>query len=185
MQTKISEVEVDRTIEEARIDEELQTIQEAIESARSSKLNRSNAPSPEPQSTESTVVQPSVPDYALCREQLSTIHAPLPQRHPCSTRFNLQVKAKTAITDSATTQISPQIPDRKIFWKVKPNLSLNINNHIPSAVSTSAPATKPIPRKRKVAMLSDKYEWEEYDHTEVFEEPDNEEDSDYVPREED
>lgn len=89
-------------------------------------------------------------------------------------------------TASAVTENAAHVSYQKIIWKIKTKINVNVNTHMPPATfSTPVPKLTPAKKKKMKTRLSDKYEWEEYDHSEVFEKPDNEEDLDYVPPMED
>ena len=88
--------------------------------------------------------------------------------------------------------VEPKPQYRKIIWKVTykadsllPALSTSpIQPPLPTPTDEKCKNNKEAKNTMKI-YSSEKYTWEEYDHSEIFEEPDNPDDQDYDPEIED
>ncbi|KAH9224882.1 hypothetical protein DL95DRAFT_400182 [Leptodontidium sp. 2 PMI_412] len=164
VQARIYKTETERVAEELHLNQKLEEIEREI---AVNNLNdgdraiRSRAPSPETHPADRAILNRTapIPEPAL-----------VGFRAPC----NAATRPETAQLASKTTGEScPKPPPRKIIWKIKFN---------PTSVSSSTiPPSDPTPTTKKKTDTSQGYIWEEYDHSEVFEEPDDPYDEDYEP----
>ncbi|PVH89059.1 hypothetical protein DL98DRAFT_565863 [Cadophora sp. DSE1049] len=193
LNSKIAQTETDRAIKIAHVTSRL----EEIERDMANKLNtgtrkvRSRAPSPEQRSTSAYTVNlnravpVSLPDEVKNNTSCGA-EVPTASRQRCS-KF-----LPTSTSKSANKAVS-KLPYGKIIWKVK----YNTDSPLPSFSSSAVPPPNPGPtdEKKKKNDKNDKstkksnpsinYIWKEYDHAEIFEEPDNPDDEDYEPEIED
>ncbi|KAK0110021.1 hypothetical protein ONS95_002682 [Cadophora gregata] len=191
LHAKIAQAEIERII---KITEATKQLEEVEERARETKLEttirlaRSRAPSPEPQHSTSNTIRSN-----------RVVPSPLPTeaKHqiPCRAESSQRVRQLCSNTLSTSTanlpeRICSKPSYRKIIWKV--TYKTDSPRPLPFNTAIQRPNPKPIGEKnnrigkrQNNINPSSKYISEEYDHSEVFEEPDNPADEDYDPEIED
>ncbi|KAH7409529.1 hypothetical protein BKA64DRAFT_639819 [Cadophora sp. MPI-SDFR-AT-0126] len=183
LNSKIAEMETDRLVKIAHATSRLEEIEQYMKEMKmDTRSIRSRAPSPEilPSSVtthKSGRTIPVFPDDVENNVSCRTEAFSRPRR-TCN-------KLPPIFTSDCTNKIDLKPPYRKIIWKV------TYNTNSPPSAAIPPPNPRPTDEKyktnKKIAKETEKshtsnvYIWKEYDHSEVFLEPDNPKDEDYDP----
>lgn len=191
MKADIAKTEADRLILQARAKSRLEEIEreKMAEIAKDTRLTRSRAPSPEPfgSSARANLINRATQNFASRAERLDTTCRAkvLPNSRQCFSYGHPNPLQKSV----ENVDSKPQY--RKIIWKVTYKADSPLPALSTSAIQPSVPAPNEKTKPNNDAKINDKstastkYIWGEYDHSEVFEEPDNPNDEDYDPGMED
>ncbi|KAH7336053.1 hypothetical protein BKA65DRAFT_552720 [Rhexocercosporidium sp. MPI-PUGE-AT-0058] len=153
LQARIDKTEAERLAEELRLNDKLEEIEREIAANNPETIHRADrSRAPSPEICPAELVLSPTADIS----EKDSVRP----RAPCVAEARLE-----------TVQFRINPPPRKIIWKIKTN----------SAFCSGNPPSNLTPAKKKSPDASKRYIWEEYDHSEVFEEVDDPRDEDYEP----
>jgi len=188
----IAKTEADRLFLQARARSRLEEIEreKMAEVTANTRLARSRAPSPEPcfPSARAEINNLAMQTFPSRAERLDNVcrAETFPESRQSCTYHHQSYPKPTEIVGSKPLS-------KKIIWKV----TYKADSLLPTFSTSAIPSSTPIPtngtqkrsemsaKSNMKLIASNKYIWEEYDHSEVFEEPDNPNDEDYDPEIED